>query len=106
MTTADYSVKEGKDSKLINELSKINNINDDYNYTSNETDNQNYIINTNDYNPIYDNDINNNINSNNMDALKYKKYNLYEIRKELNNENNIYNNCTTNNNNILLHNLM
>ena len=96
----NYSPTEEKDTKIITNISRINNDNDSYNFFNNID----YPINNN-YNK--GNDINftnisndTSLNSNINAPLKYKKYNFHEIRKELNNkEKNDFNNFYENNNN-------
>ena len=96
----NYSPTEEKDTKIITNISRINNDNDSYNFFNNIDNpiNNNYSKGNdiNFTNISNDTSLNSNINA----PLKYKKYNFHEIRKELNNkEKNDFNNFYENNNN-------
>lgn len=86
----NFSKREGDALKEINELSKITNENNSYNYIHDKIlenpSNNTYCKNN--YNSINLGGINNgkNLNRTNNEPLKYKKYNLYDISKELDNE--------------------
>ena len=111
MSNNNYSTTEEKDYKAITDLSKNNTEIDNYSYFINNNkeypNNNSYNKNNNNLNSInsgINNDINvNNLNPVNNAPLKYKKYNIYEMRKEINNEeknnfNNFYENNNINNN--------
>ena len=104
MSNTNYTITEDRESHPKNELSNVNNESNTYNILKNYN---NIFDKYNDFNS-YNNDINLNSNLNNVNnaPLKYKRYNLYEIRKELgdeekNNFNDFYEKNNNTNNNLL-----
>ena len=104
MSNTNYAITEDRESHPKKELSNVNNESSTYNILKNYNNIFDKFSDFNSYNK--DINLNSNLNDVNNAPLKYKRYNLYEIRKELgdeekNNFNDFYEKNNNVNNNLL-----